>query len=59
MGMGSAGPPAWQDDKAIDEERQKRQAAEIEAKLKALESENQALKKRIEELEAELKKQKK
>jgi predicted RNase H-like nuclease (RuvC/YqgF family) len=59
MGMGSAGTPPWVDEKVIDEEKQKRKMTETEAKLQALEKENEALKEQIKELEAEIKKLKK
>jgi predicted RNase H-like nuclease (RuvC/YqgF family) len=57
--MGSAGTPPWVDEEAIDEEKQKRKNVEAEARIKAIEKENEVLKKRIQELEAELKKLKK
>ena len=55
MGWGSAGTPAWQDDKTIDEEKQKKKASAIEA----LQKENAELKKQVKELESALKKLKK
>jgi predicted RNase H-like nuclease (RuvC/YqgF family) len=59
MGYGSAGTPPWVDEKKIDEEKQKQKVAEYIAKIKELEKENEALKKRIKQLEGELKKVKK
>ena len=59
MGWGSAGTPPWVDEKGIDEERRKQQAAKDAARIKALEEENEALKKRVQQLEDELKKLKK
>ena len=59
MGYGSAGTPAWVDEERIDEEKKKQKSAADAAKLKALEKENEALKKRVSQLEAELKKAKK
>jgi cell division protein FtsB len=59
MGYGSAGTPAWVDEEKIDEEKKKQKSAADAAKLKALEKENEALKKRVSQLEAELKKAKK
>jgi len=52
MGFGSAGTPPWVDEEKIDKEK-------AAAKIKALEKENEALKKRIKQLEDELKKSKK
>jgi predicted nucleic acid-binding Zn-ribbon protein len=52
MGYGSAGTPPWVDEEHIDEEK-------TAAKIKALEKENEALKKRVKQLEDELKKLKK
>jgi predicted RNase H-like nuclease (RuvC/YqgF family) len=59
MGWGSAGTPPWVDEREIDEEKRKQKAAQDAAKIKALEEENEALKKRIKQLEDELKKLKK
>jgi predicted nucleic acid-binding Zn-ribbon protein len=59
MGYGSAGTPPWVDEEKIDEEKQKQKAAEYIAKIRALEKENETLKKRIKQLEDELKKAKK
>jgi cell division protein FtsB len=52
MGFGSAGTPPWVDEEKIDKEK-------AAAKIEALEKENEALKKRIKQLEGELKKLKK
>src|SRR3972149_1829500 len=49
MGYGSAGTPPWVDEENIDREK-------AAATIKALEKENAALKKRIKQLEEELKK---
>jgi predicted RNase H-like nuclease (RuvC/YqgF family) len=59
MGIGSAGTPPWVDEKAIDEEKHQHDDSEQTAKIKLLEKENAKLKKRIKELEDELKKLKK
>jgi predicted RNase H-like nuclease (RuvC/YqgF family) len=59
LGWGSSGTPPWVDEKGIDEEKMKRKAAKDAAKIKTLEEENEELKKRIEQLEDELKKLKK
>jgi predicted nucleic acid-binding Zn-ribbon protein len=59
MGWGSAGTPPWVDEREIDEEKRKQKAAQDAAKIKDLEEENEALKKRIKQLEDELKKLKK
>jgi predicted nucleic acid-binding Zn-ribbon protein len=59
LGWGSSGTPPWVDEKGIDEENRKQKAAQDAAKIKALEEENEALKKRINQLEEELKKLKK
>jgi len=56
MGWGSSGPPPWVNEEKIDEEKKTQKAAEYTAKIKALEKENEALKKRIKQLEDELKK---
>jgi predicted RNase H-like nuclease (RuvC/YqgF family) len=56
MGWGSSGPPPWVDEERIDGEKRTQKAAEYVAKIKALERENAALKKRVERLEDELKK---
>ena len=59
MGWGSAGTPPWVDEEKIDAEKKEKTVAECTAIIKALEKENVALKKRVKELESELKKQKK
>jgi predicted nucleic acid-binding Zn-ribbon protein len=59
MGWGSGGTPPWVDSEKIDADRRKKQAAEDAARIKALEEENEALKKRVKQLEDELKKVKK
>jgi len=59
MGWGSSGTPPWVDAKRLDEEKRKQKAAQDATKIKALEEENEALKKRIKQLEDELKKLKK
>ena len=59
MGWGSSGTPAWVNAEKIDEEKKKRKTARDAARIKALEKENEALKKRVKQLEDELKKLKK
>ena len=59
MGWGSSGTPPWVDEEQIDREKRKQEAARDAAKIKALEEENETLKKRIKQLEDELKKLKK
>ena len=59
MGYGSAGTPPWVDEEKIDKKKKTQKVAEYIAKIKALEKENEALKKRIKQLEDELKKLKK
>jgi predicted nucleic acid-binding Zn-ribbon protein len=59
MGWGSSGTPPWVDEEQIDREKRKQEAARDAAKIKALEEENATLKKRIKQLEDELKKLKK
>jgi len=59
MGWGSTGIPPWVNAKGIDEEKRKKKAEQDAAKIQALEEENAALKKRIKQLEDELKKLKK
>jgi predicted RNase H-like nuclease (RuvC/YqgF family) len=54
MGWGSSGTPPWIDAKNLDEEKRKQKAAQDAAKIKALEEENEALKKRVKQLEEEL-----
>jgi len=58
MGYGSAGTPPWIDEKRVEGEKQKKKDSETVAQLKALRRENEALKKRVAELEQELKKRK-
>ena len=55
MGWGSSGTPPWVDAEKVDEEKNKQKAAQDAARIKALEEENVALKKRIKQLEDELK----
>jgi cell division protein FtsB len=59
MGWGSSGTPPWVDEEKIDEEKKKRKTARDAARIKALEKENETLKKRVKQLESELKKLKK
>jgi cell division protein FtsB len=59
MGWGSSGTPPWVNAEKINEEKKKRKTARDAAKIEALEKENEALKKRIKQLENELKKLKK
>jgi predicted RNase H-like nuclease (RuvC/YqgF family) len=59
MGGGSSCPPPWVDEEKIDEEKKKLKIAEDAAKIEVLEKENEALKKRIKQLEDELRKLKK
>ncbi len=60
MGYGSAGTPPWVDEEKIDEEKkQKKEILEHINRIKALEKENATLKKRVKQLEDELKKLKK
>jgi predicted nucleic acid-binding Zn-ribbon protein len=59
LGWGSSGTPPWVDEEGIDEEKRKQKAAQDAAKIKALEEENEKLKKRIKQLEEELKTRKK
>ena len=60
MGYGSAGTPPWVDEEKIDEEKkQKKEISEHINRIKALEKENATLKKRVKQLEDELKKAKK
>ena len=56
MGWGSGGTPPWVDAEEIDAEKLKQKSVKDAAKIKALEEENERLRKRIEQLEAELKK---
>jgi len=59
MGYGSAGTPPWVDEEHVDDEKKEGKTAEYTAKINALEKENETLKKRIKQLEEELKKLKK
>jgi predicted RNase H-like nuclease (RuvC/YqgF family) len=59
MGWGSSGTPPWVNSEKIDEEKKKRKTARDAARSKALEEENETLKKRVKQLESELKKLKK
>ena len=59
MGWGSSATPPWFEAKNLDEEKRKQKAEQDAAKIKALKEENKALKKRIKQLEDELKKPKK
>jgi len=59
MSYGSAGTPPWVDEEKIDQEKKRQKTDEAMAEIKALEEENEKLKKRIKQLEDELKKAKK
>ena len=59
MSWGSSGTPPWVDAEKIDAEKRKQHASHDAARIKALEEENEALKKRVKQLEDELKKLKK
>jgi predicted nucleic acid-binding Zn-ribbon protein len=59
MGWGSSSTPPWVNAEKMDEEKKKQKAAQDAAKIEALEKENEALKKRIKQLEDELEKLKK
>lgn len=59
MGWGSAGTPPWVDAKKLDEEKRRQKAAQDAERIKTLEKENEALKKRVKQLEDELEKFKK
>jgi hypothetical protein len=52
MGWGSSGTPPWVDEEKIDEEKKKRKTAWDAARIKALEKENETLKKRVKQLES-------
>ena len=56
MGWGSDGTPPWVDAEEIDAEKLKQKSVKDAAKIKALEEENEKLRKRITRLEAKLKK---
>jgi hypothetical protein len=58
MGWGSAGTPPWVDEKAIDEEKHVSSDTEKDVKIKKVEKENVELKKRVKDLEGELKQKK-
>ncbi len=55
MGWGSAGTPPWVDEETIEKEKHEKTAADKDQKIAALEKENAKLRKRISELETELK----
>jgi predicted RNase H-like nuclease (RuvC/YqgF family) len=59
MGWGSSGTPPWVDERNIDREKMLKKAKQDAAKIKTLEEENAALKKRVKQLEDELKQLKK
>ena len=59
MGYGSAGTPPWVDEEKIDQDKKRQKTTEAMAEIKALEQENEKLKKRIKQLEDEIKKMKK
>jgi chaperonin cofactor prefoldin len=59
MGLGSAGPPPWTDERNVATVEQKRRAEQNAKRIQALEKENEKLKKRIKELEYKLEKMKK
>jgi predicted RNase H-like nuclease (RuvC/YqgF family) len=59
MGWGSSGPPPWVDEEKIEETHKKQKAEQEAKKIEALEKENEKLKKRVKELEDELRKSKK
>ncbi len=54
MGYGSAGTPPWVDDQNIDQEKKEQKIAQYTKKIQLLEKENEALKKHVKELEAEV-----
>ena len=56
MGWGNSGTPPWVDEEHIDEKKRKQKAVKDAAKIKALEEENEALKKQVKQLENELEK---
>jgi cell division protein FtsB len=56
MGWGSGGTPPWVDAEEIDAEKLKQKSAKDAAKIKALKEENEKLRKRIAQLETEVKK---
>ena len=59
MDWGSDGTPPWVDAEKIDSDKREQKTTTDAAKIKALEKENEALKKRIKQLKDELKKLKK
>jgi predicted RNase H-like nuclease (RuvC/YqgF family) len=59
MGWGSSGTPPWVDEEKIDEEKRKQKAAQDAAKIKTLAEENETLRKRVKQLEDEIRKLKK
>jgi predicted nucleic acid-binding Zn-ribbon protein len=56
LGWGSSGPPPWIDEEKIEEIHKKQKAEQEAKKIEALEKENEKLKKRVKQLEYELKK---
>ena len=56
MGWGSSGTPPWVDEERIDEEKKKQQRVEDAKRIKALEEENEELRKQMKQLELELRK---
>ena len=59
MGWGSSGTPPWVDEEGINEEKRKQKASQDARKIMVLQEENETLKKRVKQLEEELKKLKK
>ena len=59
MGWGSSGPPPWVDEETIEEANKKQKAEQEAKKIEGLEKENEALRKRVKQLEDELRKSKK
>ena len=59
MGYGSAGTPAWVDDRKLDQEKREQEIAEYVNKIQRLEKENKTLQTRIKKLEEELHRAKK
>ena len=57
--MGSNTTPPWVDEEIIEREKRKKKDLDINAQIKDLQSENEELKKRIKELEDELRQNKK
>jgi predicted nucleic acid-binding Zn-ribbon protein len=56
MGWGSSGPPPWVDEERIEEIHKKQKSKQEAKRIEALEKENEKLKKRVKQLEDELKK---